>query len=120
MIEIKDDEKHLVLIGLLLHRFHTTLVEVLCWIIELVGNITITESFRCQLHPNDLHGTLPVRAADLREWIYPDPQWIVQQINAAWEYDYERPEMVVALYHENRKTKGKHFHIQVHPNTGKL
>jgi len=116
MIILKDKK---ILAGLMYHRFHIKLVQVMCWIIDHFDDATLTESFRFQLHSNDLHGTKPVRAIDLRSWIYEDAKKIVRLINETWEYDFERPHKLISIYHKNRKGNGYHLHIQVHPNTRK-
>ena len=112
MIEIKDPN---VLDGMLKRRYHVTLRRLIRWILSQFRNVTFTESYRPKQHPNDLHGTNPVRAVDVRSWVYPAPQKIADRINAAWEYDYKRPEKQACKYHG--KGKNKHFHLQVHDNT---
>lgn len=112
--------------GLALHLFHLKLVDIICWIIVTFGLILMTESFRHQRHKNDLHGTKPVRAIDIRAWIYPDPIKVVRAINKKFIYDPNRPWKKVAVYHQNSKKDpksnpktgiGYHLHIQVHLNT---
>lgn len=104
--------------GLTEHRHEPILISIQKYIIEKYGAM-ITESYRPRLHINDLHGTLPVRALDNRIWCYPDrvQRWIEDEINNRWEYDPTRPEMRCAIVHSNRRGKGKHLHIQVHPGT---
>ena len=115
MIEIKNSA---VLKGFLLHRFHVKLATILCWMLDNIPRgVYFTESFRHELHPGDLHSTRPVRAVDIRSWIYKDPLKVAEAINKKWIYDPERPEMEVAKYHGNRKGHGYHIHIQVHGNT---
>lgn len=114
-IEIKDI---LVLRGMLEKRHDPILIDIICYVAEKYG-LVITESFREKLHPNDLHGTDPVRATDIREWCYVGSiaKEIETDINKRWLYDPGRPHKNCAWIHENRKTKGVHFHIQVHPST---
>ena len=114
-IKIKDVS---VLRGLFEKNYDQTLIDIICYVAEEYG-IVMTESFREKLHDNDLHGTDPVRAIDLREWCYALhlAKEIEDDINRQWIYDPNRPHMKCAWIHENRKTKGFHFHIQTHPNT---
>ena len=114
-ITIKDQS---VLRGLMERRYAPVLIDIICYVAETYGFV-LTESYRDKLHPNDLHGTLPVRAIDLREWCYPagQAQAIADDINKRWIYDSQRPEKVCARVHANRKTKGRHFHIQIHGST---
>ncbi len=103
-----------VLAGMLLHKFDPQLVDIICWVAEHEGLI-ITESYRPPRHPGDTHATDPVRAMDIRSWVYPDPHKIADAINARRQYDYERPHKQCAVYHD--AGNGLHFHIQVHQNT---
>lgn len=66
---------------------------------------------------NDLHGTQPVRAIDLRTWCYPDKLMyeIFHKVNQIWIYDPKRPDKDVAVVHD--AGSGLHAHVQVHPNT---
>jgi hypothetical protein len=74
-----------------------------------------TSNFR----PGDrgLHGTLPLRAWDLKCRDSVEGERIEDEVNERWIYDPDRPKFKVCLYHENRSGRGKHLHIQVHPNT---
>jgi len=112
--------------GLALHLFSLRLVDIICWIIAAFNFVLLTESFRHQRHKNDLHGTKPVRAIDIRAWIYPNPIKVVRAINKQFIYDPNRPHKKVAVYHQNSKKDpkadpktgvGYHMHIQTHPNT---
>jgi len=93
------------------------LITIICEIIDNFG-IRMSESWREKKHPNDLHGTNPVRAIDISEWVYNDGQAqdIEKWINNRWVYDPDRTRMKVAVLH---KVRGGvlHFHIQVHQNT---
>ena len=60
----------------------------------------------------------PLRGLDLRSFIYKNPQNIVDTINKVWMYDYKRPHMKCAIYHDTGQ--GDHIHLQVHPNTRKI
>ena len=110
-IEIKSPD---VLRGLLGHQFSPLLSHILIDVAEKLG-VVITESYRKQRHANDLHGTDPVRAIDIRSWCYAYPEAVANHINDRWIYDPGRPDMKCALLHD--AGKGIHFHIQVHPYT---
>lgn len=105
-----------VMTGMLERRFSPLLVLIVVWVAKKYG-VVLTESYRPKRHRNDLHGTLPVRAVDIRSWCYPDSKayQIMHEINQKWEYDPKRPDKMVAIVHNSGK--GIHMHIQVHPNT---
>jgi hypothetical protein len=113
-IIIKDTN---VLRGLMERNYAPLLITIICEIIDNFG-IRMSESWREKKHPNDLHGTNPVRAIDISEWVYNDGQAqdIEKWINNRWVYDPDRTRMKVAVLH---KVRGGvlHFHIQVHQNT---
>ena len=105
-----------VLAGLMERNFAPLLIIIICEIANKFG-FRMSESYRDKRHMNDLHGTAPVRAIDLSEWVYGDQAKDIERlINQNWIYDPGRPEKKVALLH---KAKGGvfHFHIQVHQNT---
>ncbi len=110
-----------VLRGMFEENYDPILIDIVCYVADKYG-IVLTESFREKLHANDLHGTDPVRALDLREWCYHlgVAKEIEADINSKWQYDLSRPEKKCAWIHKNRKTNGIHFHIQVHPNTVRI
>ncbi len=93
------------------------LVMVILWWMERFGKLVVTEAWRKSIHKHDLHGLTPLRAIDLRSWIYTDPQVIADIVNTAWVYDPKRPSKQVCVYHKTKKG-AFHFHVQVHPNTG--
>jgi len=109
-IAVKDE---IVLQSILIWSFDPKLVDVVSWFMKKNHGAVITEGFRIQKHKNDLHGLNPVRAIDLRSWCYIDPEKIAQEVNEVWEYDYNRPNKKVAIFHGGNP----HFHIQVHPHT---
>lgn len=111
-IKIKDTN---VLISLLYTRFNPKLFRVLRWWKRNFGKLVITEGFRPKKHVNDLHGVYPVRAVDLRSWIYEDPEEVARICNRTWTYDPSRPRFKVCVYHN--AGSGAHFHVQVHPMT---
>jgi len=112
-IIIKDPD---ILIGLMERNYSPLLIRIIADVAKEHG-LVMTESYREKRHRNDLHGTQPVRAIDLRTWCYPDglAYRIMDEINNRWEYDPIRPEKQVAIIHD--VGQGMHFHIQVHPHT---
>ena len=110
MIIIKDEET---LEGLLF-AYHPTLVKIVLFVFAYEGKICIT----CGYREGDIgvHGTVPCRGIDLRSWIYPNPQDIVDRVNSKWIYDPDRPDMKCAVLHAT-KSGALHIHLQVHPNT---
>ena len=134
-IKVKDED---VLDALMSKRHDPMLCRIIRWIAKEWGEIVITESYRKQRHPNDLHGVTPVRATDLRSTIYVKPDLVAEKINDEWQYDLHRPEMKVCVYHAKCPVCGTnhlppyrakcdncgadisgqwHFHIQTHANT---
>jgi len=112
IIEFKDKK---VLQNCFRNGWHPKLIEVMVWILENFSGIIMTEAWRLSLHGGDVHCTNPLRAFDLRSWVFKDPKLVETKINQAWEYDSKRPEKNVAWFHDSGY--GSHFHIQVHPNT---
>lgn len=96
---------------------HMTLAALMSWLMWglRLSTIVVTEGWRVPRHPDDLHGTIPRRATDIRSWIYSDPYMIEERINESWIYDPERSHMMVAKIHDSGQ--GIHFHLQTHPNT---
>ena len=84
--------------------------------IQLGFEFTITSLFR--IGDDGVHGTLPLRACDLRCKDDITGKRIVDVINNTWQYDPERPDMKVAMFHD--VGMGAHLHIQVHPDTIEL
>ena len=105
-----------VLRELLCMPYDPVLVTIICELNDKLDILVVTEGYRDPLHKGDVHSTIPVRAIDIRSWVYSNPEGIVEYINEEWEYDYIRPQKHVAIYH-SIKGGGKHIHIQVHPNT---
>ena len=99
----------------LLSGWDSTLVDVVEWIYDRYRRVLITCEKRKKRHDNDLHGVKPLRAVDLRSWIYTEPEALAKDINNKWAYDPKRPMMDVCVFHDSGE--GEHFHIQVHPNT---
>ena len=134
MIEIKDPD---VVDGMLKRRYHVILRRLIRWFLVNVAYARFTESYRPMQHPDDLHGTNPVRATDIGAKDVPKPEEIADKTNEVWEYDYKRPEKQVCVFHarcpncdrDNRPPYHDicecgediryywHFHLQVHDNT---
>lgn len=94
--------------------YHPNLRKVLLWLEATTGlGFTITSQFR--IDDPGVHGTLPLRADDLRIRNETIGQAIAKVINKYWVYDPNRPEMRCAVLHG--KGMEMHLHIQVHPNT---
>lgn len=74
---------------------------------------TITSLYR--LNDAGNHGTLPLRAMDLRCRKTTFGASIEEYVNDEWIYDPERPNMKCCIIHDTGH--GLHFHFQVHPNT---
>ena len=112
-IMIKDTN---VLTGLMLKTYDSKLVDIVRYISTRYP-ICITESYRKAMHTGDLHSTNPVRAVDLRSWIYTDDELksLIQEVNTMWEYDSTRPHLKCIICHDSGG--GKHLHLQVHPRT---
>ena len=94
------------------------LLEFNLWFMGRFGAPIFTSTYRPgPIHSKDsgIHSSDPLRAEDLRSYIYPDPISMEQEINDHWIYDPTRSEMRVCIYHNTGQ--GVHFHIQVHDNT---
>ena len=98
-----------------LRQAHPILLNVIGWLDAAYPDmVVITDGYR--KGSKGCHGTEPLRAYDLRSWVFQDPKLIETAINNAWEYDYKRPRKCVAVFHKT-DNGAYHFHIQVHPNT---
>ncbi len=62
-----------------------------------------------------IHGTLPLRAVDIRAVSPEIAEIIVDYINGLFVYDPARPNMQCAIYHDSGQ--GRHIHLQAHPST---
>ena len=105
-------KSHRVLIGTLTHAWHPKLLELFLWLTVRHSHITLTSAFR---EGAGVHGTIPLRAFDLRSRDFEDPVKVCEDINKYWVYDPKRPKFKVCIYHN--VGRGWHFHIQCHPNT---
>ena len=65
------------------------------------------------MNNSGVHGTLPLRGADLRITSYKQAKIIEEIINRRWQYDPNRPKYKVCIVHGSPV----HIHLQVHPNT---
>lgn len=99
--------------------WHFNLIKIANWLIGITDELVFTSGYRTHLiHDNDsgIHITDPLRAFDIRSYLYKSPKNIENRINSVWAYDPERPgKYNVANYHDTGL--GVHFHIQVHNNT---
>lgn len=90
--------------------------KLVAWLESRTGlQYTITSLFR--IDDTGPHGTMPVRAVDLRCRNDQVGHALEFFVNSEWEYDPKRPEMQCAIYHD--VGKGEHLHLQVHTNTKK-
>lgn len=93
---------------------HPTLRAVLRWIESRFGLLFIATSLY-RIDDDGVHGTLPLRAVDLRCRVPALGNVIAMMINDHWKYDPARPKMKVAMFHD--AGSGWHLHIQVHDDT---
>ena len=77
------------------------------------GMLTITSLYR--IGDKGVHGTLPLRATDLRCKNQSVGNIIEEWTNNKWSYDPKRPKHRVCIYHN--VGLGFHLHVQVHENT---
>ena len=92
-------------------RWHPKLVDLL-FSIEEEKLITCAYESRKYI---SLHSMEPLRAVDLRSYIYRDPKSLVDKINEEWIYNPNAPRRNVAIYHN--VGRGRHIHLQVHDDT---
>jgi len=97
---------------------HPNLIEVLWYILEKCGEVVVTSAYR--YGDRGVHGTDPLRAVDLRSWIYSDgfQEFLLKEVNETFTYDPQREKMKVMIKH-NVRDKGIHFHCQVSSRTVK-
>ena len=86
-------------------------------ILEKLGNefgmFTITSLYR--IGDRGIHGTLPLRAIDLRCRNKKIGKVIENWINKKWIYDPKRNKFKVCMFHDTGR--GIHLHLQSHNNT---
>lgn len=98
--------------------WHFNLIKIASWLTGITEELVFTSGYRDKLiygKDSGIHGTDPLRAFDIRSYIYKSPKNIENRINSVWTYDHKRPHLKVAVYHDTGL--GVHFHIQVHDNT---
>ena len=93
---------------------HINLRLVMRFLEDATGlSYTITSQYR--IGDKGVHGTMPLRADDLRVRLRKLAELLAEIINEAWVYDPERPEKKVAIAHG--EGAHLHLHLQVHDNT---
>ena len=100
--------------GMFRVKWHPQLINVFLWCLVRFSRLVLTAAWELG-HPSGMHETIPLRAIDLRSWIFKDPQAVCDDINLHWIYDSKRPEKEVCIFHDTGS--GPHLHLQVHNNT---
>ena len=98
-------------------RIHPILTDIINYILQLHGEVIVTSAFRpIKIHQTDsgIHSTDPLRALDIRHYIYNNPDALVDIVNRKFTYDPKRPTKKCAIFHN---TKGWHIHLQCHDKT---
>jgi hypothetical protein len=98
-------------------EWHPKLVELVMWVVDFTGEVVITSGYRPdKIHKADsgIHTKIPLRAIDIRHYIYSNPQGLCDAINNKFKYDPLRYSMRCAILHDGL---GKHIHLQVHGRT---
>ena len=97
-----------------LEFIHPILREMIRSVEDETGfEFTITSLYR--LNDTGNHGTLPLRAMDLRCRSMAYGAAIEEWVNNHWLYDLDRDHLQCCMIHDSGQ--GLHFHFQVHPNT---
>lgn len=89
---------------------HFNLTEFEWWWLNEFGEAVVTSAYR--YGDKGVHGQNPLRALDLRSWIYSNPKGMERYVNSVWVYDPKGPEKKCLILH-NVRNKGIHFHLQV-------
>ena len=104
--------------------WHPMLIKVFIFVLTITGEAVITSAKRFEkIHKFDtgIHCTDPLRALDIRYYIYSNPEFICDTINEKFTYDPLRPDMKCAILHtsfdKDGKSLGRHIHLQVHSRT---
>ena len=97
-----------------LEYVHPVLRGILAWLERSTG-LTFTTTSQFRMNDTGVHGQLPLRGWDLRCRNIVIGTTICAHINAAWDYDHERPGKKVAVIHGEESNL--HIQLQVHPNT---
>jgi len=102
--------------GLFRKPWHHKLIALYLWMLGQFGNekIIITCAWEKRKGKSP-HNVDPLRAIDIRSWIFGDAKKIEYFINKSWLYDPDRPWLTCAVYHDTGR--GPHIHLQVHDNT---
>ena len=111
-------KSHKVLKALMLVPYHSKMIALAMWLMVRLSEVVLSSTYRKdKIHPKDsgIAGTIPCRHLDIRSYIYPDPQKVVDDINKHWVYDKKRPELKVAILHDTGQ--GIHIHLQTHDRT---
>jgi len=109
---------HKVFRALLEVVYHPKMIALALWFAYRYNFPTITSGYRKdKIHDKDsgIHCTKPCRAIDFSTTALIHPEAAVDDINAHWKYDSDRPEMKCAVYHD--VGFGFYLHLQVHENT---
>jgi hypothetical protein len=108
-----------VFVGFHSHKKHPAMVELIWWLEGRIELIFTSAYRKYKIHTNDsgIHCVLPIRALDIRSWIFKNPHEVKKLINDNWIYDPERPELKVCVLHDTGQ--GVHFHLQVHDNAAR-
>lgn len=94
-----------------------TLRNICVWLEKETGlEFTITSLYR--IDDPGVHGTLPLRAVDLRIRDQTLGKVIKGMVNCEWIYDPTRPRKKCAVAHG--KGRNYHIHLQSHPNTSRI
>lgn len=96
--------------------WHPKLIALFLWMVVRYSKdkIVLTAAYEVRDKPS-VHYVNPLRGLDIRSWVFKHPQEIVDDINAHWTYDFNRPNKKVAMLHN--VGKGEHIHLQVHEKT---
>jgi len=101
-------------------HWHPLLKELVKDVEDMLKAITGTEpTLTSDYRPGDkgVHGTIPLRGADVRCHDQHVGEKVAGKMNQQWEYDHARRWMVCVIFHD--VGQGAHLHCQVHPNTRK-
>ena len=97
--------------------WHPKLRELVEWL-ETTTGVEFTATSMYRIGDTGVHGTLPLRAVDLRMHNEKLGRAIEEIINEDWQYNQEEWKLKCCLYHN--AGSGMHLHLQVHPNTRRI
>ncbi len=83
---------------------------------QFFGELTVTSLYR--IGDKGVHGQLPLRGIDVRCHDPARGKMAESYMNNLWNYDPNRPEMKVCIFHD--VGKGAHLHLQSHPNSTRI